>query len=287
MKLRFWLSMLGSAVAVSVFGWGDAGHMTIAAIAKKELKPGVLAEAERLIKLSATEKTPDFISAASWADDVRRDRPESATWHYMDIHFRADGKPSTNAPDKENASTAIAKFSAILSDKTKSDLERAEALRYIIHFVGDIHQPLHGSARDTDEHPKGDRGGNDFHLEGPANVNGKKRTWKNLHSAWDSGVGLFPFVERPLSTKGLDEIDALATKFTKENPRSSYPEEKDSNPTHWAVESSEVARKVAYNIQENTIPTGPYIVAAQAASERRATLAGYRLADLLNKLIKN
>ncbi len=265
--------------------WIDTGHMLIATIAERGLKPKALAEAERLLKIGGDVKNADFVTTSPWADDVRRQRPETGPWHYIDYHFRTDGKPDANKPDAENAVWAIDKFSAILKDKTKSDADRSEALRFLIHFVGDIHQPLHATARDTDEHPTGDKGGNDFRITAPSVFAGMNRPPRNLHSFWDFGGGLFQGESRPLSADSKSRIDALATKLTTEYPAKSFKKVGDLNPDDWAKESFELSKTVVYDLQEGTTPSDAYVQKAQEVSGHRIALAGYRLARLLNQLL--
>lgn len=274
------------AISSIAGAWIDTGHMIVATIAKSQLKPSVLAEAERLLKIDAPEKANDFITAACWADDIRRDRPESAPWHYKDHHFRTDGKPATGKPDAENAITAIDKFSKILGDKTKSDADRAEALRFVIHFVGDIHQPLHATARDTDAEPDGDKGGNTFHIGTASIFEGMSRPPHNLHALWDFGVGLFKGYQRPLSAESKAKIDALAASLETKHPRASFANVEETDPEKWALESFEVSKAVVYQLPEGGTPDAAYIAKGQAACELRLALAGYRLADLLNRTIK-
>ena len=284
--LKFVLSAFAACATCATFAWTDTGHMVIAAIAKRDLRPSVLAEAERLLQIGGTGRTSDFITAACWADDVRSQRRETSTWHYMDFHFRKDGKPSELKADAENAAWAIDKFTKILGDQTKSDAERADALRFILHFVGDIHQPLHGTARDTDEFPKGDRGGNDFEILPPASMKDADRAPRNLHSLWDLGAGLFTSETRPLSATGQKRIDIEATTLVAALPRDTFRLLKRQNPVDWAKESFEASKKDVYSLEEKTSPSESYMMRARTVAAQRATLAGYRLADLLNRTLK-
>jgi len=265
--------------------WIDTGHMLVATIALRGLKPKVQAEADRLLQIGADPKNADFITTSPWADDIRRQRPETGPWHYIDYHFRSDGKPDANKPDAENAVWAISKFSAILKDKSQPDAARSEALRFLIHFVGDIHQPLHATARDTDEHPAGDKGGNDFRITAPSVFNGINRPPRNLHAFWDFGGGLFQGEQRPLSAESKTRIDDLATKLTTEYPAKSLRGVNDMNPDDWAKESFELSKTVVYNLQEGSTPSDDYVKKAQDVCGRRIALAGYRLAKLLNQLL--
>ena len=260
--------------------------MLVAAIAEKGLKPKVKAECTRLLQIGADARNSDFITTSPWADDIRRDRPETGPWHYIDFHFRTDGKPTANKPDTENAVWAIDKFSAVLKDKTKSDAERSEALRFLIHFVGDIHQPLHATARDSDEHPKGDKGGNDFRVTAPEDFKGISRPPRNLHSLWDFGGALFHGEQRPLSAESRARILAQANELSQALPPKAFKAVADLNPNDWAAESFAASKSVVYNLQEGTVPSSEYMTKAREVASRRIVLAGYRLSRLLNELLK-
>lgn len=287
-SLRSAALLFAATFAVSAHAWNADGHMVIAAIAQQGLTPAARAEADRLLKIDPTERATDFISTGPWADDIRSSRKETGGWHFIDIYFRPDGKPAQNKPDEENVVWAIDKFSKVLADHSQPDAARAEALRFLIHFVGDIHQPLHATSRETDALPKGDRGGNDFKIEAPSIFANDERPPKNLHSLWDAGVGLFDVNERrPLSEKGLQEIEDQARTLTAALPRKALPEVNDQNPADWAQESLTAAKTVVYDLPEGAVPSDAYIKKAQQVVARRATLAGYRLADLLNRLLKS
>lgn len=281
-----------AALAVAVLlvapahAWNAVGHMVIAAVADRELTPEVRAEVARLAKIGATDLNSDPYGAAVWADDVRRDRPESAPWHYISLYFRKDGKPVQGKPADENVVVAIRSFSAVLADRTKPDAERAEALRYVMHFVGDVHQPLHGVTFESDAHTQGDRGGNSYTLLPATGLGGDpERAPKQLHGLWDLGVGLFPSVHRPLDAQGTEEIRRQADTLIAALPPETFPERTETDPMKWAEESHALAVDVAYSVPEGTEPTPAYLLKGQNVAARRATLAGYRLADLLNRLL--
>src|SRR5215213_9927789 len=177
--------------------WGAGGHMMTAYIAYQRLNSKAKAEANRLLRLpvnpaSVTSKSRDFVNASHWADDLRP-FPEfkfAAALHFADFPFSVDGTPvPTDQPAPENVIVALERNVETLKTST-DDNERAQALRFIIHFVGDIHQPLHCSTRVDSEHQDGDRGGNGFNVTVP-DANGGT-TKSNLHSFWDSGLGSFP-----------------------------------------------------------------------------------------------
>lgn len=275
------------ACSMTASAWNASGHMVIAAIAERNLRPEVRLEAERLLKIGATPRASDFITAGPWADDVRSQRQESGPWHYINLHFRIDGKPVKMKPDPENVVAAIARFSAILRDRSKSDEERADALRYLIHFVGDIHQPLHTTALDTDEWPEGDRGGNSFRIQPPLMLSRESRPPTNLHSLWDSGVGLFPEVDRPLARPDRKLVETQAITLMAAIPKPARPSATDVNPAAWASEGLQAAKSTVYTLKPNDMPSKSYVEAGQALSARRAATAGYRLALLLNTLLES
>jgi hypothetical protein len=261
--------------------------MVIAAIAYQHLTNKARTEANRLLQIGGTDRTRDFYSAACWADDIRRERRETGPWHYIDLHFRTDGKSVTNKPDAENAVWAIEKFRAILADKTQPDADRADALRFLLHFVGDIHQPLHAVSWDSDQLPQGDAGGNKFPILPPP-LASDDRPPHNLHALWDLGCGLFPSTGRdfrPLQSSGRQEIDAIRDKIERDHPFNKGFIS-DMKPMDWAQSGLRASKEVVYTLPMNSIPSPSYLQKGRERSELRAAEAGYRLAELLNETLK-
>ncbi len=285
MKLspRILLATLALAGSTSAFAWIDSGHMVIAAIASRRLTPKAFKECERLAKIGTTEKANTFISEACWADDTRD--AITGPWHYINFHFRGDGKPVEHQPAEQNVVWAIKKYSAILGDKTKPDEERAEAMRYLIHFVGDVHQPLHAVARDSDEFPNGDRGGNDFPILLGDQFKGVANPPANLHALWDFGCGILKEEPRPLDPEGYGRMLILADKLAAEAPEKQAKNVNDLNPDDWAEESFGIAKNICYNLKPNTPLDEGYMHIGRLFSLQRITTAGYRLAKLLNQLV--
>jgi hypothetical protein len=152
--------------------WGVEGHQIIALIAVDRLTPVTRTEVASLLGGDARSKMEE---ASTWADYIRLTRPETAPWHYVNIEL-ADGayRPATQCPADNCVVAQIQKDVRILSNHQLTPAVRAEALRFLIHFVGDLHQPLHCS----DNH---DRGGNEV-----AVLIGAEQT--NLHAVWDNDV---------------------------------------------------------------------------------------------------
>lgn len=273
------------AAATAAFAWVDSGHMVVAAIAEGRLKPDVLKICQDLLENGPTERTQGFIQGACWPDDAKNQT--TGPWHYIDLPFRTDGKPTQTKPDEQNVVWAIQHFSAILKDKANPKADRAEALRYLIHFVGDLHQPLHATSRESDDYPEGDRGGNDFKIVPGDVFSGVTRPPRNLHQVWDLGGGLFPPVTRPLDPESKGRILILAQNIAGRNPMSKFVQQlKDPNPMAWAKESLELAKTVVYHgIEPGDEPSVAYVAICKTVCAQRAALAGYRLADLLNRLL--
>lgn len=266
--------------------WIDTGHMVIAEVAQTRLKPEVRQEIDRLLAYAKHPKGDDIWSASCWADDIRGERPETGRWHFTNIHFRADGKPSTNKPPEDNIVAVITRFRAVLADRSKPDAERGEALRFLLHFVGDAHQPLHTTARDTDAFPKGDRGGNDFKIGSPPSFSDMSRPPTNLHFLWDMAGGLYREIPRPLTAEGKQRVRSLAEQLVAKHPEAEMPEAEVLDPSVWAQEGFELAKAQVYTLEEGTVPSDAYLKNAQEVSGQRLVLAGYRLARLLNQLLK-
>jgi hypothetical protein len=296
-RLRRRLSALVLASLVllpsaNCFAWGAGGHMIVAYIAYQRLNANAKREANRLLALpinpaGVTSERRDFVRAAVWADDLRP-FPEfkpTLVEHFADFPFSVDGTPvPTDQPAPDNIIVALGKNVETLRTST-DDNARAQALRFIIHFVGDIHQPLHCSARVDSAHREGDRGGNDFAVRVP-DENGRLKK-SNLHSFWDSGLGRFPKSGPNFSPPPLGTIPAAASVAMRGNPDTS-PGLRLDNPTGfagWAKESSDLAQRKAYDgLEPGGTPNAAYRRDGARVARRRVAWGGYRLAALLNSI---
>jgi hypothetical protein len=287
----------------SAFAWHDTGHMIVAQVAYLRLTPAAKAKVDSLliappnrrplITLCAgyytpetCEKTYDPVQIAVWMDDFRGDSLNSVydTWHYIDFKPIWDGIPErTNAgAEPENVLSRINWAINTLRKGTNTNKTEAETLGFLIHLVGDVHQPLHTATRYSAANPNGDAGGNGFKIQMPAEMH-----ISNLHSFWDSAAVQYGHTgpKRPLDEAGKARILSLAEAATKEFPAESLTEWKDLDPHTWVVESNTLAREVVYkNITEGGEPSKAYTDAAQRLARKRLALAGYRLAGVLNAL---
>lgn len=270
------------SLSAACFAWSATGHMVVAGIAEPQLTPAAKTEIERLLKVGGTTQTNEFLTSAAWSDDIRNDRPTTGPWHYINYFFRQDSQPAKGHPEPENVVKAIRDLTVVLKDKNKSDLERADALRHIIHFVGDVHQPLHATAMESAATPDGDRGGNDFAILPPAYAAGWSRPPNNLHSLWDGGCGAFERIARPLTEDGRGAIVSLSRTLAAIYPA---PAVDTNDPEDWATESFAKARSVAYSIERGTQPSDQYLARGREISSQRVAMAGHRLARLLNQAL--
>ena len=270
--------------------WGAGGHMMTAQIAFDRLSPRAKAEARRLLAIpinpaAVTRRSRNFINAAHWADDLRP-FPEFDSFkalHFIDTPFSDDGTPLPTVPPPDIV-TALEENVNILRTST-DDNARAQALRFIIHFVGDIHQPLHCATRVSSALRDGDRGGNLVSLK-IRQPNGTTKT-TNLHSYWDGGIGSFPKTGPNFRPPPLSQIPRAAALAMRQNPATD-PALNLGNPTDfagWSGESFALAKDVAYKgITNNARPTAAYKRRATQVVRRRVAWGGYRLSALLNSI---
>jgi S1/P1 Nuclease len=251
------------------FAWGPEGHQITADIARAHLTEVTRQHIRELIG------TDDLASISTWADEIRPQRPETFRWHFVDIPWNADGfseardcfDPHDQHLPSDHHNCVVDRieiFERVLADKNASKTERVEALKFLVHFVGDIHQPLHaiGEAR----------GGNDIHVvEFGSAVCGARAC--NLHGAWDSGL---------IEHTGRDErsYDSyLETLIASEN----LQKKAGGGPELWANESFRIARQIWLN-EGGQIDDGYYRKEIATVNERLA-LGGLRLASLLNEAL--
>ena len=286
-KTRIAIGILGLVLCAPSlsFGWGAGGHMMVASIAFKRLNTHAKAQAIALLArpinpAAITAKDLDFINAAHWADDLRpiAEFDPFKELHFIDTAFSTDGTALPPLPTP-NIVTALEEQVNILKTSTDKDAQ-AQALRFIIHFVGDIHQPLHCATRVSSALPDGDRGGNLVSI----NVAGKKT---NLHSYWDGGIGSFPKTGANFAPPPLSQIPAAAAAAMAGNPATN-PKVKLKYPFNyaaWAAESFALAKSTAYNGMANGVtPPASYNTKALKVARQRVAWGGYRLAALLNSI---
>jgi S1/P1 Nuclease len=151
----------------TLLAWNAEGHMILAQIAYNHLNSTVKAKCDALLAVPlayGSDSTSNFVTAACWADDYKS-KLNTGTWHYIDLPFSLDGT-STNGfvPASFDIVQAINLAISTLQSSSASQSNRAVSLRYLLHLVGDIQQPLHCSDAFFASQPNGDGGGNGFYV---------------------------------------------------------------------------------------------------------------------------
>lgn len=232
--------------------WGEDGHKIIATLAEAQLSPVARREVNRLLAL---ESGQTVASVSTWADEHRN--PTTAPWHYVNFpRGNCNYLPERDCPDGKCIVAAIDRQIEILRGGS-DDEKKLTALKYLVHFVGDIHQPLHAGFGD-------DRGGNTYQLQ--AFMRGS-----NLHAIWDTGL-----------IKGLQReneaiIKGLLTKSPL-NPPIAY------TATSVAEESCLIVMRPGF--YPSRLVTPAYVENHTPIVLQQLALAGGRLAQILNELWK-
>ena len=243
-----------------LFGWGIEGHRLVVRIAEGRLTPAARAEVARVL---APGESLDAL--ASWADQVRPSRPETETWHYIDIPITSAGLDmKRDCPRAGCVISKIAEFRKQWWDPAAASATRREALLFLVHFVGDMHQPLHCANHD-------DKGGNEV----PVMFLGATT---NLHLLWDNGL----LDHMPSEDQLLQTISRMLT------PKRAA-EWSHGTVEEWCGESFQVAQRVVYGdlppvAAGQLVYVGEaYQKAAEPIVRDQIAKAGVRLAAILNE----
>lgn len=275
--MRFFTLTFTLLLSFTTFAWNNAGHRVIAQIAYDQLTLQAKQKVDALtaVMFHSQYPTDRFLRAATWPDQLKMQTTQYNSWHYINLPYIKNNiqPPALNS---ENVVWAILRAEKIIADTKENNARRAKYLSFLIHFVGDIEQPLHCTTLYDKQFPQGDRGGNDYVIHSPiAN---------NLHQLWDRGVGLFYSAPNHYQFHYL-QVEKIATRWMNEYPTSFFAKQlTEKPPMQWAQESHQIAVTFAYTMLQNTIPTEMYISHAQSLVKKQSVLAGDRLANLLNQL---
>jgi len=203
---------------------------------------------------------------ATWADDVREDRPQTKRWHYTDVPLTASSyKPNRDCVKEKEGDCSLAELQrvkAVLVDAHGDPQQRREALMFLVHIVGDIHQPLHAAERNHDA------GGN---LVTIASIGGATR----LHQAWDSGI---------IKESGRDESSLAAAGEQWLGMQSDLKAVGAGTFESWSLESHKLAQQVVYPQAADGRISNTERVKDIGIIEERIARAGFRLATVLNEV---
>lgn len=260
MKKNFFICLV-TATTLVLISWGYVGHQAVARIAENHLTPQAKTAVKSLLgKELITE-------IASWADEVRND-PEyksTASWHFLNLPLGLDRSAFdkvVKGQNQENVYTAILAQEKILSDKDATREQKVIALKFLVHFIGDAHQPMHISRAE-------DKGGNTIQVQ----YDGKGT---NLHSLWDS---------RLIDQQGLSYSE-LASKLDQASPALTK-QGAITDPMTWVWESYQISSKLYPEIEKSNKLSEDYYKGHIGIVNDRLELAGLRLAAVLNALLKN
>lgn len=287
-KIGSFVAALTLAVAAApvALAWGPQGHRTVGAIADRLLTPAARAAVAELLardldKFGNPSGRTTLESVSVWADEVRATPADRPRWHYDDVPV-CGAAPAREeyCRNGECNSAQLERLTGVLADSHADLRTRNEALKWLVHLVGDLHQPLHAA-------DNGDAGGNRVAvvLEGV-----RTRGRENLHRAWDGEL-----VQLALNTRGRQspppDIDAIARQA-----RALTLTAGQGSPADWARESNNLARNVAYRYPGFACGRTPsstvlldrtYQREAESIIRERLLLAGGRLAGLLNELLSS
>ncbi len=247
--------------------WSGYGHRLIARLAEAELSPQARAEVARLLGADDDRRRDKGMlgDIADWADDLRDNHPElsraTSRWHYINLgEDRCRYVPRKHCPNGNCVIAAIETQRGILADPKQSDAARARALKFLVHFVGDAHQPLHaGYGRD--------KGGNTFQIQ----LNGQG---SNLHTLWDREV---------VASAKLSEDRYLQRLQQMPLPRAARVGIGD--PTAWAQASCRIVLRDGFYPSRSKIEPA-YFAQWRPTADAQLRIAGHRLAALLNSTLK-
>ena len=248
--LSFTLALI---IVDSASAWGPQAHRAIGWIADRQLTPHAKFILKSRFKIHHLEKI------ATWADTVRK-KKKQGSWHYVNIE---EGEliyeKERDCRSGQCVVEKIFDFKKVLADISASDKEKATAIKYLTHLVGDAHQPLHaGNSRD--------RGGNNIKLQ----YKGDKT---NLHALWDSGLLQGGHGKMPEYAKRLNH--SITPEFIAEG--------NELAADAWVNESRIIALEHAYN---PPVPMNKeYIRRSREIIDLRIRQAGVRLALLLNQAL--
>ena len=250
--LVMWMGLLAAMPAQA---WSGFGHRLVGLLAQEQVTPATHAKLDALLAL---EPGADLGTIAAWADEIR-DQPVwrfTAPFHY--VNFR-DGSCNFDAArdcaQGQCIIAALERYTQVLGDASRPATERLEALKFVVHFAGDIHQPMHAGNRD-------DRGGNRVQI----NIDGEGT---NLHAVWDYHL---------LQSAGL-KMKKYRAQLA---PQVAAADIAPMDFTAWAESSCGLLDSAAvYPPRAGRLPDG-YLERQRPVAESRVVLAAARLAALLD-----
>ena len=246
------------AGALFLISWGFKGHQAVATIAENHLIPQAKAQ------ITALLGSQSLADVSTWADEVRNEPAFKSTagWHFVDLplglSFEEFSK-EVRAQGEDNVYGAMQKARSILTHPKASRSQKIEALKFLVHFVGDAHQPMHVSRKE-------DKGGNTIQVR-------FDNQGTNLHSLWDSKL---------LDHQGLSVVE-MSKQFDKASPEDIQKWQADQ-PMQWLWESYQITTRLYAEVEKNNTLDEDYYKTHIGIIEQRIEQGGVRLAGVLNDI---
>lgn len=240
--------------------WGPAGHRIVGHIAEMNLDPEILKTIGKKFNIN------HLANVATWADTIKKNKHKPDVLHYTNIavnHRTYNQK--RDCPRKRCVTEKIKEYGRLLIDPEASQKTRKEAFKFLVHLVADVHQPMHLGY-------KKDRGGNEIAVYFGGNPT-------NLHRVWDHDL---------IFLRGKSQ-----RQFARELNRSITPENKNQwsggTPDDWSNESRALVLDYGYPLQfsKGRELSLDYVREGRRIVNERLQIAGIRLAEMLNRLLKN
>ena len=259
--MKLLLSFLLLATGIQAWAWGPDGHMIVAQIAENQLTPTVKTKVQKILAGQS------MASVSTWADSIKGQAEWAMTkpWHFVDV---PDGASYENIPHSEDGDVivAITNMISVLKKSSSATQDQQNALKFLIHFVGDIHQPLHVGR-------PSDRGGNDVKVvfEGRS---------QNLHALWDTGLFSISHMDYIQDTQYLESLRAWGL--------APAPYDIKEIPFSAIITENMGARDQIYSFKPSG--AGPVVLDRQYLTRNQAVLnshllkGGKRLAAILNQI---
>jgi len=277
-------AVLALAIASRALAWAPEGHRISGAIADRLLTPEARAAVARLLaqdldKFDRPSGRTTLEAVSTWADEIRGTPASHPRWHYDNAPVCGSASAAEYCRDGQCNTAQLVRLSAVVGDVQASLRERNEALKWIVHLVADIHQPLHAA-------DNADEGGNRVQVA-LAGVRSRGRV--DLHGAWDRQLVRLALRTRGRGHRRAADIDALAREA-----QALIASRGQGTPQVWAVESNRLARQVAYHYPEFACRSVPSTIVVLGLDYQRAAiplvrerllLGGARLAGLLNQAL--
>ena len=277
-------AILCALTAYEATAWWCTGHMIVAEIAMKVVSTSTAAKLRTAIDnfdaMGPWPLSPDPVQTACWADDIKNNQRAMNEWHYIDTPYNPDNiHISGNPVGGDNIAVQINNMYASLKN-SPNKWETSFAIAWLIHLIGDVHQPLHCISLYDSTFPDGDIGGNAFKVISPSG----KLT--NLHSFWDSICDTEKVdFSRPLNASAKSNISSLAQEFM-DAYTLSHAEKTVYDPNIMINESYWAAVDYVYaDLTPRDQLTDDYRVACEYVAKRQIALAGYRLGNQLDYLL--